>query len=153
MVSPSMPRWVFYFTLKCLCVLQVAGPLSMDVNSARIQCVCHIVSVPQCCKVWPLTDETWQTLCEYVNAWRELDGIEQSVAVRFDAATAITQGYHQKCFRRFTNKQRLEARRTRRSHQNTDGTDSISTSCNNVCTTSKAAKVTSEHRLYIYKLH
>ena len=86
--------------------------MELSVDSPKIQCVCHI---RKCSKyrrsgsniIIPLTDDTWQTLCKYVNAWKELDGIGHSIAIRFDPASAISQGYHQRCFSAFTSDCRL----------------------------------------------
>ena len=110
--------------------------LEMDVDSPRIQCVCHIfkrrAGVNH--KIIPLTDETWKILCEYVNAWKDVSGIGTSIATNFDASTAITQGYHEKCFLAFTNKQKLQ-----RIHQNAMRKD-----CSEVSVKTKRRKIASD---------
>ena len=55
---------------------------------------------------------TWNTLCEFVEAWKVLDGLERTVAEKIDITIlhkfAANQTYHVGCYRQFTDMDRLQ---------------------------------------------
>ena len=70
-------------------------------------CVCHVLQ----CENEPIiavSDVSWQKLCECVNIWASLDGVEKELAINFDSVIRENAGYHRLCYQRFTNKKRIE---------------------------------------------
>lgn len=85
-------------------------------NSFKMEvhgCIFGQVGMKKCAenKLYPFTQKTWTSLCEFIEKWINLDGEDKLIAsaikekqvVDFDSLI-----YHRSCYQRFTNKRRID---------------------------------------------
>ena len=82
-------------------------PPTDSAAAASLRCVCHVTNTG-IKTVKPFSERRWNKLCCYMQLWKDLDGLEQSVAENFDVVMARKEGFHQRCFDAFTDGYRIQ---------------------------------------------
>ena len=85
---------------------------------AASMCCCLPITCEENSAILPISDKSLRKIKECIEEWRYLDGAEREVAEKFTVSSKQLDnfdafGYHSKCYKRFTDKTKIERAKKR----------------------------------------